>query len=139
MAEPLGFLESGTFDIVASSLAIDYVRDWTQPLSEFYRVLKPQGRLVLTVQHPIGAFLWYKLPGYAGVQYAEAMWKGFGKDPITVPDYYRSFEEMVNPLIQAGFALRQVLDTKPSCAWIRLKFEIKSIRDPNNEVRHGFR
>ena len=113
MAQPLSFLGPAEFDIVASSLALDYVRDWSVPLKEFWRVLKPKGRLVFTVQHPIGAFLWYKLSDYAGVQYAEAKWKGFGDEPVVMPDHYRSFEEMVNPLVDAGFTLRRVLDTKP--------------------------
>jgi ubiquinone/menaquinone biosynthesis C-methylase UbiE len=113
MAEPLSSLGPEEFDVVASSLAIDYVRDWSVPLGEFYRVLKPKGRLVFTVQHPIGAFLWYKLDSYVGVQYAEATWKGFGGERVVMPDYYRAFEEMINPLIGAGFVLRKILDTKP--------------------------
>ena len=114
MSKPLSFIEPGEFDIVASSLAIDYVRDWSVPLKEFWKALRPHGRLVFTVQHPISAFLWYKLSGYTGVQYAESEWKGFGSERVIVPDHYRSFEEMVNPLIDAGFTLLRVTDTKPA-------------------------
>ena len=32
---------------------------------------------------------------------------------MVVPDYYRSFEEMVNPLIAARFRLRGVHETRP--------------------------
>ncbi len=113
MARPLEFLESGHFDLVASSLAIDYVRDWANPLREFHRALKPRGRLVFTVQHPLGAYLWYNPPTAFGVHYVEAKWSGFGGEPVVVPDYYRSFEEIVNPLLQAGFSLVRVTDTKP--------------------------
>jgi SAM-dependent methyltransferase len=113
LARPMPFLPRGGFDVVASSLAIDYVRDWSIPMAEFHRVLKPRGRLVFTVQHPVGAFLWYKADRYAGVQYVEARWKGFGGDSVVMPDYYRSFAEMVNPLLAAGFALRQVVDAAP--------------------------
>jgi SAM-dependent methyltransferase len=113
LAQPLAFVESGSFDLVASSLAIDYVRDWSVPLAEFYRALKPGGRLVFTVQHPVGAYLWYKLSDYTGVQYVEAAWKGFGGETVMMPDYYRSFGEMVNPLLKAGFSLKAVVDALP--------------------------
>ncbi len=113
MAKPLDFLPKDEFDIVASSLAIDYVKDWTTPLNEFYRVMKKDGRLVFTVQHPLGAYLWYKPDSAFGVQYVEATWRGFNEKPVVVPDYYRSFEEMINPLLQAGFILKYLFDTKP--------------------------
>lgn len=60
MGEDLPNLGDQEFDLVVSSLAIDYVRDWSAPLREFFRVLKPKGRLVFSIQHPLGAFLWYK-------------------------------------------------------------------------------
>jgi len=104
---------AGGFDIVASSLAIDYVRDWTAPLKTFHRALKPGGRLVFSVQHPLGAFLWYKLESAFGVQYVEGKWRGFGREPVMMPDYYRPFEEMINPVVAAGFVIEKVSDTKP--------------------------
>ena len=116
MAKPLVFLKSDEFDIVASSLAIDYVKDWSIPLQEFFRVLKKDGRLVFTVQHPLGAYLWYKPESAFGVQYVEATWRGFNEEPVIVPDYYRSFEEMINPLTNAGFVIKHMFDTKPIVA-----------------------
>ncbi len=114
MAQPLAGLNDAGFDLVVSSLAIDYVRDWSVPLGEFRRLLRPGGRLVFSVQHPMGAYDWYRPPSPFGVQYVEATWKGFTADPVVVPDYYRSFEEMVNPLLAAGFALRGVHETRPA-------------------------
>lgn len=103
MAKPLPFIKDETFDLVVSSLAIDYVKDWNTPLSEFWRALKAGGRFVFTVQHPMGAYLWYNPPSAFGVHYVEATWRGFGGEPVVVPDYYRSFEEIVNPLIENKF------------------------------------
>lgn len=113
MAQPLALLESGRFDLVVSSLAIDYVRDWTVPLGEFKRVLGPGGRLVLSVQHPMGAYKWFSPPSAFGVHYCEADWTGFMDEPVTVPDYYRSFDEIVNPILAAGFTLCGITETKP--------------------------
>ena len=113
MASPLATLHDGRFDLVVSSLAVDYVFDWTIPFSEFRRVLRPRGRLVFSVQHPMGAYSWYKPPSAFGVHYVEATWHGFGGEPVIVPDYYRSFEEILNPVLDAGFAVRRIVETKP--------------------------
>ncbi|MAK60661.1 MAG: SAM-dependent methyltransferase [Ponticaulis sp.] len=114
LAQPQTTLEDQSFDLVVSSLAIDYVRDWSVPLAEFARALKPRGRLVMSVQHPMGAYDWYKPPSAFGVHLCRATWKGFGGKPVEVPDYYRSFEETINPVLQAGFVLRGVTETRPS-------------------------
>lgn len=42
----------GAFDDVVVSLVLHYLQDWTAPLSELRRVLKPGGRLLLSVNHP---------------------------------------------------------------------------------------
>ncbi len=113
MAKPLLFLEDNSIDLVVSSLAIDYVKNWRTPLMEFWRALVPKGRFVFTVQHPLGAFLWYKPQCAFGVQKVEATWSGFGGEPVVVPDYYRSFEEIINPLLECGFQIQRIFDTRP--------------------------
>jgi SAM-dependent methyltransferase len=114
MTEPLTFAASGEFDLVASSLAIDYVKDWSVPLGEFHRLLKPGGRIVLTVSHPVAAYQYYKPPFVTGVHYVETKWKTLDGEKVVMPDYYRSFDEMINPIIAAGFVLRRVADTLPA-------------------------
>ena len=113
MRYPLSNLTDKYFDVVTSSLAIDYIEDWRVPLSEFRRILKKGGRFIFSVQHPLGAYNWYKPNSAFGVQYVEALWKGFTSEPVIVPDYYRSFEDIVNPLIEAGFNLKNIVETKP--------------------------
>lgn len=113
MAKPLTFLRDEEFDLIVSSLAIDYVYDWSIPLAEFFRVLKRKGRLVFSIQHPLGAYNWYKPKSAFGVQYVESYWRDFGGEPVKVPDYYRSFAEVVNPLLKAGFRFNEIVETKP--------------------------
>lgn len=110
---PLGSEQNGQFDMVVASLAIDYIKDWATPLSEFNRLLKPKGKFIFTIQHPLGSWNWYKPECAFGVQYVEAAWKGFNDEPVVMPDYYRSFEEVINPLITAGFKILRVEDLKP--------------------------
>jgi SAM-dependent methyltransferase len=113
MSHPLTFIHDEEIDVVASSLAMGYIDDWDALLKEFWRVLKPGGRLVFTVQHPLSSYLGYRPRSAFGVQYVEATWTGFGGEPVVVPDYYRSFADIVNPLLRAGFRLLAVVDTRP--------------------------
>lgn len=113
MAKKLPVDQDGQFDMVVASLSIDYIENWEIPLSEFYRLLKPRGKFIFTIQHPIGSWNWYKPTSAFGVQYVEASWKGFTEEPVTMPDYYRSFEEVINPLINAGFKILKIEDLKP--------------------------
>lgn len=112
LAQPLP-LPDASFDLVVSSLAIDYVRDWSVPLAEFHRLLVANGRLVFSVQHPLGSYEWFQPPTAFGVHYCEATWRGFTDEPVVVPDYYRSFEEIINPLLEAGFRLQGLHETRP--------------------------
>jgi ubiquinone/menaquinone biosynthesis C-methylase UbiE len=49
---PLPFPD-GAFDDVVASLVLHYLEDWSAPLAELRRVLKPGGRLIASVNHPL--------------------------------------------------------------------------------------
>jgi ubiquinone/menaquinone biosynthesis C-methylase UbiE len=51
LSQPLPYADR-TFDDVICSLVLHYLRDWTAPLAELRRILKPGGRLLLSVNHP---------------------------------------------------------------------------------------
>ncbi len=50
IGSPLPFPD-GAFDDVVASLVLHYLKDWTAPLAELRRVLKPGGRLIMSVNH----------------------------------------------------------------------------------------
>lgn len=52
LAKPLPY-DDAAFDDVVMSLVLHYLEDWTEPLAELRRILKPGGRLILSVNHPI--------------------------------------------------------------------------------------
>lgn len=43
----------GTIDVVVASLVLHYLDDWAGLLAQVHRVLRPGGRLVLSVHHPV--------------------------------------------------------------------------------------
>jgi SAM-dependent methyltransferase len=43
----------GAFDDVIASLVLHYLEDWAGPLAELRRVLRPGGRLIASVDHPM--------------------------------------------------------------------------------------
>jgi ubiquinone/menaquinone biosynthesis C-methylase UbiE len=51
LSQPLPYAD-GEFDDVVVSLVLHYLKDWSAPLAELRRVLKPGGRLLLSVNHP---------------------------------------------------------------------------------------
>lgn len=51
LAAPLPYADDA-FDVVTCSLALHYVEDWAPTLAELRRVLKPGGRLVVSIIHP---------------------------------------------------------------------------------------
>ena len=51
LSQPLPYAD-GEFDDVVVSLVLHYLQDWSAPLAELRRVLKPGGRLLLSVNHP---------------------------------------------------------------------------------------
>ena len=52
LGAPLPFADD-EFDDVVASLVLHYLEDWSGPLAELHRVLKPGGRLLLSVNHPV--------------------------------------------------------------------------------------
>ncbi len=52
LARPLPYA-AGAFDDVVASLVLHYLRDWAGPLAEIRRVLRPGGRLLVSVNHPV--------------------------------------------------------------------------------------
>jgi SAM-dependent methyltransferase len=53
----------GAFDDVVAALVLHYLEDWTGPLAELRRVLRPGGRLIAAVDHPLVTELLHRRQG----------------------------------------------------------------------------
>jgi len=109
LGSPLPFPD-GAFDDVVASLVLHYLQDWTAPLAELRRVLRPGGRLIASVDHP--------LQGH----------------PLLRPgtDYFATYQYSIEPATPGG--LRLVLWHRPlpamTSAFTKAGFRIAAIDEP---------
>jgi len=121
LAGDLAFAASDSFDGVVSALALGYVEDWQQPLSQFARVLRPGGFLVISTGHPLDQFPFGETgvgetdtdeasgaANYFEVERREKEWA------VEVPYYRRPVSAVVNPLLDAGFRLDRLVEPQPT-------------------------
>ncbi|MHB9288929.1 class I SAM-dependent methyltransferase [Halobacteriales archaeon Cl-PHB] len=111
LADPLEFVEEGAFDGVVSGLALSYVEDWRAVFAEFARVLRPGGFLVFSTTHPFDEYPLSEESNYFKVERTTKEWD------VEVPYYRRPVGEMLNPLLETGFRLDEVLEPQPTEAF----------------------
>lgn len=112
LGEPLPFSDD-SFDDVVSSLVLHYLQDWSAPLAELRRVLKPGGRLILSVNHPTVSVVTHPEDDYFAVrQYSEDF--EFDGEPAVLTFWHRPLHAMINALVSAGFRLVTVSEPPPS-------------------------
>jgi SAM-dependent methyltransferase len=113
LGQPLDFLQSDSFDLVLSALALDYVLDWTALFKEFFRVLRAPGHFLFSVEHPSDVFYDHHASGnYFNVEQVEVVWNGWGGH-VKVPSYRRPLSAMLDPLLAAGFILERLVEPQP--------------------------
>ncbi|WP_267642670.1 class I SAM-dependent methyltransferase [Haloarchaeobius amylolyticus] len=102
------------FDGVASSLAFHYVRDWGALFDDLRRILTDDGWVVCSVQHPHADFEGYDdAEDYHAVEQVSATWDSFG-DPVDVPAFRRPLAAMLQPALEAGFELDELVEPTPT-------------------------
>lgn len=103
---------SAHFDGALCALAMHYVKDWALPLSEFHRVLKPGGRLVISTHHP---FMDHQLAGgedYFAHKLIEDRWEKKG-EILHVRYWRRPLAQMIDEIIGAGFSIEKIEEPMP--------------------------
>jgi ubiquinone/menaquinone biosynthesis C-methylase UbiE len=107
LSRPLPFADGG-FDDVVVSLVLHYLRDWTAPLAELRRVLKPGGRLLLSVYHPTVYKLGYPDADYFAVtQFSEEYTLNDG-NTMVLTYWHRPLHAMTDAFTEAGFRISVV-------------------------------
>ena len=106
LTEPLPY-DDEEFDDALAVLVLHYLEDWAQPLGELRRVLKPGGRLVVVVNHPV-------IPPvmYPQVDYFETLPNAeeydFDGVCATLTIWYRSLSAMSDSFTAGGFRISTI-------------------------------
>lgn len=119
--EDLAFQED-SFDVVLSSLAFHYVRDFRPLVENIHRWLKPDGSFVFSVEHPVftaygsqdwyydenGDILHFPVDNYYLEGRREAVFLG-----ERVIKYHRTLTTYLDTLLQNGFQILRVVEPQP--------------------------
>jgi SAM-dependent methyltransferase len=112
LANPLPFPD-GAFDDVIASLVLHYLEDWTAPLAELRRVLKPGGRLIVSVHHP----LILKLIDPKADYFATSEWSEeytFNGQKAVLTYWHRPLHAMTDAFTAAGFRIAVISEPHPA-------------------------
>ena len=138
--ENLSKLE-GKFDIVYSSLAFHYVKDFNKLIKNIYNLLKPNGILVFSQESPIalapifenetdtkkvyiGEKQYNLLSDYCNEGERNNYWNG-----IKVTKYHRTYITLIKTLLKNNFEIIDMLDSYASKRAIELCDKYKHPKD----------
>src|SRR5580693_5190294 len=107
LGRPLPFPD-GAFDDVTASLVLHYLEDWGPALAELRRVLKPGGRLIVSVNHPFTENLWHReaglKPDYFATYDYVTEWTAGGQTAL-LRFWTRPLHAMTDAFTAAGFRI----------------------------------
>ena len=113
------------FDIVISSLAFHYVKDYEKLIKDIYNLLNDNGILIFSIDHPLRIASkfepwmkknyteingkWFLLVSdYNREGIREKEWNG-----VMVKKYHRNFSSLINGLVKSGFKIDKILEPIP--------------------------
>ena len=113
------------FDIVISSLAFHYVKDYEKLINDIYNLLNDDGILIFSINHPLRIAskfeTWMKknytkingkwfllVSDYNREGIREKEWNG-----VMVKRYHRNFSSLINGLVNSGFKIDKILEPIP--------------------------
>ncbi|WP_114558184.1 class I SAM-dependent methyltransferase [Desertihabitans aurantiacus] len=112
LGEPLPFPDDA-FDDVVASLVLHYLQDWSGPLAELRRVLRPGGRLILSVNHPTVRLFTHPDEDYFAIrQYSEDFVMA-GKE-VVLTFWHRPLHAMTDAFTAAGFRICVLSEPPPA-------------------------
>jgi ubiquinone/menaquinone biosynthesis C-methylase UbiE len=120
LERPLPFPDAA-FDDVTASLVLHYLEDWRGPLAELRRVLRPGGRLIASVNHPIHA---YAVSSHEADYFATFQWSQehtFSGQRAVLTYWHRPLHAMTDAFAAAGFRV-SVISEPPAAPGARELF-----------------
>lgn len=112
------------FDIVVSSLAFHYVKDYENLIQDIYNLMVDKGTLIFSQEHP---FVTSHLSGERWTRDVQGMKihaniSNYAKEGIrdtvwfvdNVKKYHRTFSTIINTLITVGFQIDKIIEPLPN-------------------------
>ncbi len=108
------------FDIVISSLAFHYIKDYNKLLKDIYNLLNKDGYLIFSQEHPFTTCIKYTENVKKGHTIIDDKYFGLFSDynrpgirtkewfDKTVIKYHRTFTEVINELVKNGFYVERI-------------------------------
>lgn len=112
LTERLPYADS-EFDTVLCALALHYLEDWSVPLRELHRVLRPEGRLVVSTHHPIEDYSLSGSQNYFATELWHDRWN-IGGRKVPISYYRRPLSAMTDAFGHAGFAIERIAEPPPA-------------------------
>jgi ubiquinone/menaquinone biosynthesis C-methylase UbiE len=107
------------FDDITASLVLHYLEDWGPALAELRRVLRPGGRLIVSVDHPFAITLMHREDGRKADYFATSNrteeWT-MGGQSARMSFWDRPLHAMTEAFIAAGFRIAVVSEPPPDPA-----------------------
>jgi SAM-dependent methyltransferase len=108
--------DDGAFDVVVSSLVLHYLEDWNPTLAELRRVLRPGGRLIASVDHPLVAYTIHEpRPDYFATTSYTFDWT-FGGQTVPMKFWRKPLHAMTDAFTAAGFRISTISEPQPDPA-----------------------
>ena len=116
LSGPLLFPDAA-FDDVIAALVLHYLQDWTAPLAELRRVLKPGGRLIAAIDHPFAIELLHRQQAGKAAYFETRSWTeewthGGHSAPMTF--WTRPLHAMTDAFTEAGFKIAVISEPPPA-------------------------
>ena len=112
LEEPLVMFKDKTFDGIISPLTLTYCNNLKDIFSEFSRILKDNGWLVFSTEHPFFSYKYHKIENYYTTKEVKCIWTGFEKR-VEMKSYYHSLGTITDALFVNKFVIEKIIEPLP--------------------------
>jgi ubiquinone/menaquinone biosynthesis C-methylase UbiE len=125
-----------SFDLVTSSLVLQYIQDYASVVRHIARVLRPGGRFAFSVEHPImtcQSQSWATAPDGTRLHWPVDCYRDEGIRKTrwfvdNVIKYHRTIATYVNVLIDAGLNIVRLEEPEPLAEFVQQRPELEAER-----------